>query len=405
MLATSTNQKAEEIVKGVKNLPSLPAVIQKLIMILEDLSCSTMDIERIVSTDPALTARILKLANSPLYKGVHEVATISQAATRLGFWKLRDVAISIGTTESLSGMADEKAQQTYWHHAVYTATCANILAKTGGMPIPEETFVTGLLHDIGELVFAAVSPEQFALLQAIKPHNRLGKEEELFGTTHTRIGNLLLKQWLLPKRLCDTVRLHHNEQIYTSKREPVLSIVALADMMSKVHGLGSEPNCSAATLALLIKRSGVNVDQISEVLRQVDQQVANTQKDLEIAGDVSFLTPPSSSRNYKIAMVSSQQSTTMWMEQLLSYLGHTALPVSDFMEDPETAHLVILDPDASNTALLTRMQPILEQMQNHLVILESETAPAIGFLAKMKLPEIPLFLTQEKIRQYAKTNF
>ncbi len=75
------------------------------------------------------------------------------------------------------------------------------------------------------------------------------------------------------------------------------------------------------------------------------------------------------------------------------------------MEDPETAHLVILDPDASNTALLTRMQPILEQMQNHLVILESETAPAIGFLAKMKLPEIPLFLTQEKIRQYAKTNF
>ena len=104
MPATCNRYKAEEITSRVKYLPSLPAVIQKLIMVLDDASCCAKDIERIVATDPALTARILKLANSPLYKGVHSVGTISHAVTRLGFWKLRDMAISIGSIDTLSGL-------------------------------------------------------------------------------------------------------------------------------------------------------------------------------------------------------------------------------------------------------------------------------------------------------------
>ena len=119
MTALGTLEKAEEIAARVRNLPSLPAVIQRLLMVLEDWNCSTRDIEEIVTKDPALTAKILKLANSPLYRGVEPVATISHAATRLGFVKLRDVAISIGTTANLTEMADEKIQQKYWHHALF----------------------------------------------------------------------------------------------------------------------------------------------------------------------------------------------------------------------------------------------------------------------------------------------
>jgi len=402
MSVTENINKAEEIAKSVKDLPSLPAVLQKLIMVLDDLSCSAQDIERIVATDPALTAKILKLANSPLYKGIHEVATISQAVTRLGFWKLRDVAISIGATETLSGMANEKVQQDYWHHAVYTATCANVLAKISGMPVPEETFVTGLLHDIGELVLAAVSPEKFAQLQKIAPHKRLEHEEELFGATHPRVGTMLLRQWELPKRLGDAVRLHHTEKVYTSKREPVISIVAMADMLSKVHGLGSEPNCSAETLFLLVKRAGVKVDQIAHVLNQVDNEVADTQKHLEIAGDVAFLTPTLSPRNFTVAVVSSNPSTTIWLEQLLSYFGHTTLPMENFIENPNEAHLVILDHDTARQEDLAKLEPVLELIRDRLVVLPSETAPPSTFLQGWDLPVVGLFLTQDVIKRFAK---
>ena len=402
MPVTGTIDKAQEIANRVKNLPSLPAVLQKLIMVLEDLSCSAKDIERIVTTDPALTARILKLANSPLYKGIESVGTISHAVTRLGFMKLRDVAISIGTTETLSEMADEKAQQNYWHHALYTATCSNILAKTAGLPVPEVAFVTGLLHDIGELVLAAIAPEQFAQIQKIDPHLRLEHEEEIFGATHSRIGNLLLKQWLLPKPLCDAVRLHHIEKVFTSPREKVISIVTLADMLSKVHGIGSEPNCSAKTLFLVAKRVGVNLDQIAEVLHQVDAQISDTQKNLEIAGDVSFLTVARSPRNYNVAVVSSEPSMVTWHQQLLSYFGHTAMPLQEFFADPEAAHLVILDPEVLSSGKLANWEPALETLRNRLVVLGSEPDPLPGILQEWQLPEISLFLTQAEIKRYAR---
>jgi HD-like signal output (HDOD) protein len=403
MPSLGTIQKAEEIASRVKNLPSMPVVLQKLIMVLDDLSSSAKDIERIVSSDPALTARILKLANSPLYKGIEPVATISQAVTRLGFWKLRDVAISIGATETLSEMANEKIQQDYWHHAVYTATCANILAGISGFPVPEETFVIGLLHDIGELVLAAVSPEEFEQFLQIDPKNRLEHEEELFGATHPRIGNLLLKQWLLPKQLCDSVRLHHNEQVFTSKREPVISVVALADMLSKVHRLGSEPTCSAKTLFLLTKRAGVKVDQIAEVLRLVDEQVADTQKHLEIAGDVSFMSPIVSALNHKVAVVSSNPVMVTWLQQLLTYLGHTTLPMQEFLDSPGEAHLVILDPEDLGALQEEKLETSLDQTRNRLVVLDSETETLPGILQQWNLPKISLFLTQVEIKRHARS--
>lgn len=402
MTALGTMLKAEEMASRVKNLPPLPAVLQKLIMVLEDMSCSASDIERIVSTDPALTARILKLANSPLYKGIEEVATISHAVTRLGFMKLRDVAISIGTTETLSGLANEKVQQEYWHHAVYTATCAKILATTAGLPVPEVTFVTGLLHDIGELVLAAVSPEQFAQFQKVDRQDRLEHENEWFGATHPRIGSLLLRQWLLPKSLCDAVRLHHNEQVITSKREPLISLVALADMLSKIHGIGTEPHCSAKTLFLVAKRAGVGIDKIAEVLRQVDEQVADTQKHLEIAGDVSFLTPSASSRNYNIAVVSTAPAMETWLQQQLSYLGHTVMPLTEFLAAPDDAHLVILDPNANGPDLEAKLAPALEQVRGRIAVLAGKPETPPHLVQDWQLPQIDLFMTQQEIKRLAK---
>jgi len=401
MPATGTVRKAEEIATSVKNLPSLPAVVQKLIMVLDDTGSSAKDIEDIVATDPALTARILKLANSPLYKGVDPVATISQSVTRLGFWKLRDVVISVGAAETLSELASEKAQQDYWHHALHTATCSNILATTAGLPIPEEAFVTGLLHDIGELVFAAISPERYTQYWELDPQHRLEQEEELFGATHPRVGNMLLRQWLLPKPLCDAVRLHHTEKVYSSKREPVISVVALADMLGKVHCIGSEPNCPAKTLFLVTKRAGVRIDQIAEVLRQVDKQVADTQKRLEIAGDVSFLTRTASTRNYTVAVISSEPAMVTWLQQLLSYFGHTIMPLPDFFNAPDEAHLVILDPEAASPRRLARLMPVLEQTRDRLVILDSGIEMSPGDLQEWALPKIGLFLTRDEIERYA----
>lgn len=403
MPTIGTTENAERIATSVRHLPPLPAVVRKLLLILEDYSCSAADIERVVATDPALTARILKLANSPLYKGIDAVATVSQAVTRLGFWKLKDVAISVGTTATLSELADETVQQEYWHHALQTATCARILANVAGLPLPEETFVAGLLHDIGELVLAAVAPVEFGRFQRIAPHERLGREAEVFGATHPRIGTMLLRQWLLPKPLCDMVRLHHTEQVYTSSREPVISLVALADVLSQVNGIGAEPKWSARTLFQVAKRAGVPLGAIADVLGQVDDQIADTQRHLEVGGDMSFLTPPRSSRNYRVVVMSADAAVTQWLEQLVAYHRHTLVTPSAFLTDPDTAHLVILDPAATAPRLLPGWREALAHARDRLVLCETGEQLERGTLQEWNLPTVGLFLQRDEIDHHARS--
>ena len=296
MAVNQPRDKAEEIVARVKYLPSLPAVVDKLLMMLDDMDTSAVEIERLVSTDSALASRILKLANSPLYKGVHSVATISQAVTRLGMWKLRDVAVTVSTTGTLAEMADQQIQNAYWHHALFTATCASVLAQETGVPVPEIPFTLGLLHDVGSLVLAAVAPEEYRGFQKLSSARQTEQEMQVFGTTHPRIGSLLLRQWNLPKSLWEGVRLHHNEQVITSNREPVISLVALADMLWRVNHAHAEPPVTARTLQTVARRVDLPLERVAHVLRRVDAEVDTARQDLEIAGDVSFLTSAPASR-------------------------------------------------------------------------------------------------------------
>ena len=393
---TCPRNKAEEIAARVKYLPSLPAVVEKLLMVLNDFNTSAADIERIVATDSALAARILKLANSPLYKGVESVGTISHAVTRLGMWKLRDVAVSVATTGTLTELADEAIQRDYWHHALYTATCARVLAVESDLPLPEAPFVSGLLHDVGALVLAAVAPQDFRRYLEIPPAERPSREESVFGTTHPRIGSRLLRQWNLPRPLCDGVRMHHNEQVITSPRDPIVSLVALADMLWKINRDNHEPRFTAEVLFTTAQRANVPLERIAELLKAADGQVDQTRRDLEIAGDVSFLAPRPPARPRRIATATDHPATATWLEQCLGYLGHQVVPLATFVDDPSVAELVVFDP-----TMLSRMDCDLEAAmlarKSRLCVLETEKEPVEMLVEGKPLPSLGLFPTQDEL--------
>jgi hypothetical protein len=91
-----------------------------------------------------------------------------------------------------------------------------------------------------------------------------------------------------------------------------------------------------------------------------------------------------------------------WLQQLLSYLGHTTMTMKDYLETPEAAHLVILDPEAANPGRMAKIGSVLEQTQNRMVVLDSQTEPLPKILQEWELPKIDLFLTQKEIKRYAK---
>jgi len=394
-----TKRREAEIATRVRDLPALPAVLQKLIVVLNDMGSSTRDIQDIISTDPALTAKILRLANSPLYKGAHGAATISQAVTRLGFWKLRDVAISVGATETLAGLADPRVQERFWSHAIYTATCAHVLTQHSGTSCSEETFVVGLLHDIGELVLAAIMPEEYAEYRNYDPEYRLGSEEHVFGVTHARVGNMLLRQWDLPKTLCEAVRLHHNEIVIRSKREPVITVVAAADLLSRLHGVGGEAPCPPSLLFTLFKRMKIEVSQVGAILEAVDKRVIETQEHLEITGDLSIIPPAGKPMNHKVAVISSDDTLVTWYRQLLSYGGHLFQAPKPFLDDPDAVDLVILDLQTLGETRLQRLRPVLEAARHKTVALVPDPDGSAPLLTDWDLPKIDLFPSGDRITQ------
>ena len=146
------------------------------------------------------------------------------------------------------------------------AAAANVVARRTGYPDPEEAFIAGLLHDLGQLLLVLAVPEEYKQVVALGPGNMTENEQKIIGSTHNRAGQQLLKHWKLPKNLCDAVRFHHTPKVFTGEDDPLVSIVALADTLSCAHGLRYERAIEEAEFRRLIERTGLDVEHVGEML-------------------------------------------------------------------------------------------------------------------------------------------
>ncbi|MFW5722503.1 MAG: HDOD domain-containing protein, partial [Desulfohalobiaceae bacterium] len=139
---------------AVKDLPTLPTVLDKVTRLVQDPDSSTEEIARVISRDQVLSAKVLKMVNSSIYGFPRRISTVQHALVLLGFNVIRGLIIS-------SSVFDIMAQSMVglWDHSVGVAVASNCLAKTAGIEDPEEYAVTGLLHDIGKVVVAVQLPE------------------------------------------------------------------------------------------------------------------------------------------------------------------------------------------------------------------------------------------------------
>lgn len=206
--------EARELVKGVGKLASLPEVCMRVNEMVDDPSSSAAAIGKVISRDTALTAQLLRLANSSFYNFPSNIDTISRAITIIGERELRYLVLALSAVRAFSGIPIELSNMaSFWRHSVYTAVLARLIASRCHVLHSERLFVAGLLHDIGLLVILHRIPEleRVALQRAHTGHEELEKaEQEVLGCDHAAVGRALLEQWKLPTVLCETVGCHHN---------------------------------------------------------------------------------------------------------------------------------------------------------------------------------------------------
>ncbi|SEN99374.1 HDIG domain-containing protein [Duganella sp. CF517] len=203
---------ADDIIKCVRDLPSLPAVVAELLATMEREDIDTHVLAAKIALDQALTAKTLRLANSSFYGLQSKVTTIQQAISVLGFHSIRTLVTACSVTASFTPDKDiEFDFQAFWRHAIGSAVCARALAPRLGVN-PDTAFTAGLLHDLGTLVLCTRFPADYRRVAAYRrEHDCVTSAAQLavFGIDHAAVGAALTSHWKFPQQIQAAVAGHH----------------------------------------------------------------------------------------------------------------------------------------------------------------------------------------------------
>ncbi len=206
---------AEDLAASITQLTSFSDVVLRLDSMLADENSSAAQIGNLIEQDPALTAKLIRIANSALFNAGVPIDSVKDAVTRVGMRQVRDITLGVCATEAFDGIPNDLVSpEDFWKHSLSCAISAQLLASHTRQVGNESAFTAGLLHDIGQLVMFSKCPEQSqqALLLSIDLSDGRSTylaEREIFGFDHANVGAELAKQWGFPDNLRHCVEWHH----------------------------------------------------------------------------------------------------------------------------------------------------------------------------------------------------
>lgn len=234
---------AREVVRKVSTIATLPEVTANIIRVVEDPRSSAQQLHKIVSHDPALVSRILKVVNSAFYGLPGQIGSVERAIVLLGLNAVKNIAVAASLGQLFRGgkICQGFTARDLWIHCVSVAVVARELAKSMKVPLVDEAFLAGMIHDIGLLVSLQNSPD---MLRAICEQVRQTQapfcqvERELTGMDHAMLGQALTELWKFPQS-CQHVAGWHHEPLQISESNRLLgSLVFVADTLCCEGGHG-----------------------------------------------------------------------------------------------------------------------------------------------------------------------
>jgi HD-like signal output (HDOD) protein len=268
-----------DLVNENEPLASLPNTFYKLREVVADPACDFDDISEIISIDPSLTLRLLKIVNSAFYGFRGEIDTVSHALGVVGTEQLMQLVLATTVVGQFKGV-DMIDMDYFWKHSVACGLSARAIHQARGEYDGERFFVAGLLHDIGRLVMCLKAPDQLRVVLdfAQKSGDRWHMAEaKYFGFDHGAVGGALLRAWSLPKSLQEAVAHHHFPA--SAKNFPLeAATIHLADNIS--HQIVAESDNSDNRVSN--EKGAWDAVQLSEEvhLEQIIEQVATQLEDV-----------------------------------------------------------------------------------------------------------------------------
>jgi len=243
MTENPTVQHLKKVTESIISLPTLPTVVAKMIELVDNPKTSAASLARLISTDQALTAKILKLANSAYYGFPREISTVNMAIVVLGFNTVKDMGLSLSVFQVFKEAEGNVLFDVskFWEHSIGCGAAARMIARKLRYHLVGESFVAGLLHDIGKVVLNQYMHKEFIDIigSASSGEATLDEaEDKLIGTSHAQVGSWLAEKWNLPKPIVECIANHHTP--WNAKIEPPLvAIVNIADYLCHIGRIGN----------------------------------------------------------------------------------------------------------------------------------------------------------------------
>lgn len=232
-------ERAEILVGAVDDLPTIPIVATKVLQLLDDPDVSVEEVADLMLSDQVMTARVMKLMNSPVYKPTQEITSLKRALVYLGLRHVRELALTTSVINAFDGTSGALELNAFWEHSFGVGMVSKIIAQKIGYKDLEKAYIAGIIHDLGEVFLSNFMRDPFMeVLENIKVHpvKLVDAEAELLGTTHCEIGLCMARKWNFPDAYCDVIAYHHNPGEATV--DPILcAIVNLADLFCTVREL------------------------------------------------------------------------------------------------------------------------------------------------------------------------
>ena len=274
-------QGVDAVIASVKNLPSLPIVAVKIIQQIKSEKISNNELAEIISYDPALTAKILKIANSAFYGISDGVDSIDRAVHILGQAALKNIALSFVIVKGLKrNNVDNFDHELFWKRSITAAVSAEMLSSK--LKVNRgDTFVIPLLMDIGVLVMYLSNSSEYLKVfdeKRVSGITTIEAEQGVFGYDHQELGSGILKKWNLPDNISLPIAYHHNPEQCPAEMKDLVEVLHLADVASSVYHSSNSNRKMGEFRELLKEKLQISDEEIGEFIDGI------AEKTIEVLG-------------------------------------------------------------------------------------------------------------------------
>jgi HD-like signal output (HDOD) protein len=272
-----------EIVAWVGDLAPMPQVASKALQLVENPDATAQELSDLLSTDPALATRVLKIANSALFSRQREITTISQAVMMIGLKALKGIVVA-AVLKQLN-KSQSIMERMVWEASMAGAFAASQVAKKLRRKYLDEIFLLGLLHNLGQFVLLTkpeTAKDYDKVLEEIQGNGKdfVSAEQTVFGFSHSLIGALVCKKWNFPPEVCQVI-LHYkdswSEEKPGNEQEDKSAILSAGELLLRITGLGTPPNYpdQSENLTKLLQTLGLDSAQIPSIIDELKQTLTD----------------------------------------------------------------------------------------------------------------------------------